>query len=309
MPAFRLFLMAASSLSALALFTVAGDSLLRAWQGEWMMALDGATATATATTQANVAAAALAALMTQVRQYAAAGAAMLGVVVVLGFYDLVRRVGPALAHHDRMIRAVQDHELLLLSQYRDLSLQLSRCRDTLADDMGMVGESTEHMRGAQEIRFASIEAGLKRMDDTLVEQLEGLAAQVSHTLQWSESKRLADQVRSAEHMGQPVAEAQVASLSNRLAQRLDHIESLLQRQGGQLTVLNQQIDRSQSANVSQFGELPASVDKAPEAPSATALEAMQSLMINLADLQVDLRAERRALRKRLNELPRTAAAG
>ena len=85
-----------------------------------------------------------------------------------------------------------------------------------------------------------------------------------------------------------------------------------ERVGSQLTDLSQRMAQVQSVNNSNFGDFntqPAQLtgthggNNAAAIASANANGAMQTMLLNLAHLQVDLRAERSALRKRLRDLP------
>jgi tetrahydromethanopterin S-methyltransferase subunit G len=290
-----------------------------------------------------------------------------------------------------------------MSHYRDLSAQLARSRDTLAADMGELDTSNQFVLGSLEMRFASMEASIKHVDDTLNERLEGLAALVSHTLQASDSKWMSDRtvnddvldgrlhridrliaqrlddlderlrvgeatvaMRLDELLGRQPSSLSLSDADPALAgaaERFDRLEARLERielharddsarLGHRLGELDQQLGSSHTAVGvqaltidalqasldallqrveaidgwlrgsgerlgTQFGELS---DRLPVAQSVnnsnfgdfttqpmpltgTHGAQLQSMLLNLSDLQLDLRAQRNALRKRLRDLP------
>jgi len=416
MSTFRLFLITACSVLALALFLLAGDKLLTFLNVDLVATMLRANPLARPL-EANEAAA-----IAEARRLGAAGALVLAFAMVIGFYHLMQRGDPLRDGQHRLAQSLHEQELVLVSHYRDLGAQLARSRDTLASDMGDMGTSTQHMRGALELRFASVESSLKRMDDTLTSRLEGLAAQVSHTLQSSDSKWMSDQAQASQHINERLqaidrqiehrldgiesqlrsgGEAldarfealgrsfqlqridtsadeldqqvlavqarldllderlesvgaqwrsgseqigqQLGSIDMRLAElpmegasdaaffdqaqmlqanfeqlsrRVESLDAWLrssgERVGSQLTDLSQRMAQVQSVNNSNFGDFntqPAQLtgthggNNAAAIASANANGAMQTMLLNLAHLQVDLRAERSALRKRLRDLP------
>jgi tetrahydromethanopterin S-methyltransferase subunit G len=88
--------------------------------------------------------------------------------------------------------------------------------------MGDLGTSNQAVRGSLEMRFASMEASIKHVDDTLNERLEGLAALVSHTLQASDSKWMSDRT-----MNDDVLDGRLHRIDRQLAQRLDELDERL----------------------------------------------------------------------------------
>ena len=216
MSTFRLFLITACSVLALALFLLAGDKLLTFLNVDLVATMLRANPLARPL-EANEAAA-----IAEARRLGAAGALVLAFAMVIGFYHLMQRGDPLRDGQHRLAQSLHEQELVLVSHYRDLGAQLARSRDTLASDMGDMGTSTQHMRGALELRFASVESSLKRMDDTLTSRLEGLAAQVSHTLQSSDSKWMSDQAQASQHINE-----RLQAIDRQIEHRLDGIESQL----------------------------------------------------------------------------------
>jgi hypothetical protein len=327
MPTFRLFLITVFSVLALALFLIAGDKLLTFLNVD-LIATILRTNPLARSLEVNEAAA-----IAQARNFGAAGALALGLAIVLAYFHLLQRGDPLRDSQLRLAKILHEQELVLVSHYRDLGAQLARSRDTLASDMGDMGASTQHMRGALELRFASVEALLKRMDDTLISRLEGLAAQVSHTLQSSDSIWMSDQAEAARLINERLqsiekqfeqrfegfesqlrsdtemaldTQSQSLQLSfEHLSRRVEHLEAWLRSSGekvsSQLTHLSQRVTQAQSGNNSSFTDFnaqPAQFNGTHGTPAE-----LQSVMLNLAHLQVDLRAERSALRKRLRDLP------
>jgi tetrahydromethanopterin S-methyltransferase subunit G len=333
----------------------------------------------------------------------AAGCLLLAAGLVL--WHLRRQRQSLDATQDDLVSRLHEQELVLMSHYRDLSAQLARSRDTLAADMGELDTSNQFVRGSLEMRFASMEASIKHVDDTLNERLEGLASLVSNTLQASDSKWMSDRT-----MNDDVLDGRLHRIDRLIAQRLDDIDERLRvgeatvamrldelvgrqpsgaavtrsdagpaaaggadgfdrlearlerielrarddsaRLGHRLGELDQQLGSSHTAVGvqaltidalqasldallhrveaidgwlrgsgerlgTQFGELG---DRLPVAQSVnnsnfgdfttqpmpltgTHGAQLQSVLLNLSDLQLDLRAQRNALRKRLRDLP------
>jgi hypothetical protein len=411
MSTFRLFLITACSVLALALFLLAGDQLLTFLNVDLVATMLRANPLARPL-EPNEAAA-----IAEARYFGAAGALALGFAIVLGFYHLLQRGDPLRDSQQRLAQTLHEQEMVLVSHYRDLGAQLARSRDTLASDMGDMGASTQHMRGALELRFASVESSLKRMDETLTSRLEGLAAQVSHTLQSSDSKSMSDQAQASQLINERLhaidqqleqrfeglahqvrggndgldaridelgrafhgsrseasndeldqqmlavqarldllderldsigaqwrggteqlglqlsgidmrlADTQADGVSDaaffeqanllranfeQLTRRVESLEVWLrssgERVGSQLTDLSQRMAQVQSVNNSNFGDFntqPAQLTGTHGGNGAAGN--LQTVLLNLAHLQVDLRAERSALRKRLRELPKSS---
>ncbi len=141
--------------------------------------------------------------------------------IAVALLHLVSRQDRIAEQEIRLGRMLSEQEVHLAARCRELSAQLLHSREVVMNDMVSLDTAQQHRQGLQEMRFASVEASLKRIDDSLTERLEGMAALVSHHLQASSSRQSGSDGAAAV----PVLEAHLKRLDRQLATRFDEIEA------------------------------------------------------------------------------------
>ncbi len=141
--------------------------------------------------------------------------------IAVALLHLVSRQDRIAEQEIRLGRMLSEQEVHLAARCRELSAQLMHSREVVMNDMVSLDTAQQQRQGLQEMRFASVEASLKRIDDTLTQRLEGMAALVSHHLQASSSRQAGAEGSAAV----PVLEAHLKRLDRQLATRFDEIEA------------------------------------------------------------------------------------
>jgi hypothetical protein len=147
--------------------------------------------------------------------------------IAVALLHLVSRQDRIAEQEMRLGRMLSEQEVHLAARCRELSAQLMHSREVVMNDMVSLDTAQQHRQGLQEMRFASLEASLKRIDDTLTERMEGMAALVSHHLQASSSRQGGSDATATA----PALDAHLQRIDRHLSQRLDEMESRLTQPG------------------------------------------------------------------------------
>ncbi|MGY0199365.1 hypothetical protein [Leptothrix sp. BB-3] len=141
--------------------------------------------------------------------------------IAVALLHLVSRQDRIAEQEARLGRMLSEQEVHLAARCRELSAQLMHSREVVMNDMVSLDTAQQHRQGLQEMRFASVEASLKRIDDTITERLEGVAVLVSQHLQAIGSR----QVGADAALAGPALEQHLQRIDRQLASRLDELES------------------------------------------------------------------------------------
>ncbi|WP_130481219.1 hypothetical protein [Sphaerotilus mobilis] len=147
--------------------------------------------------------------------------------IAVALLHLVSRQDRIAEQEMRLGRMLSEQEVHLAARCRELSAQLMHSREVVMNDMVSLDTAQQHRQGLQEMRFASVEASIKRIDDTLTERLEGMAALISHHLQASSSRQVGQ-----DGAGGPALEAHFKRIDRQLAHRFDEIEARITQPAG-----------------------------------------------------------------------------
>ena len=87
--------------------------------------------------------------------------------IAVALLHLVSRQDRIAEQEIRLGRMLSEQEVHLAARCRELGAQLMHSRERVMNDMVSLDTAQQHRQGLQEMRFASVEASLKRIDDTL----------------------------------------------------------------------------------------------------------------------------------------------
>ncbi|MDP4299592.1 hypothetical protein [Leptothrix discophora] len=204
----RLGAIAGGLLIGTALVALAAERVVTLWQAPEAARLAGASA--------------------DIRLLLAGAVVAWSLAIAVALLHLLSRQDRIAEQEARLGRMLSEQEVHLAARCRELSAQLMHSREVVMNDMVSLDTAQQHRQGLQEMRFASLEASLKRIDDTLTDRLEGLAVLVSHQLQAS-SSRLGEGAGAG---AGPALEAQFQRIDRHIEQRFDELESRMTQSGG-----------------------------------------------------------------------------
>ncbi len=197
----RLGAIAAGLLIGTAMVALAAERVVTLWQAPEAARLAGAGA--------------------DIRLLLAGAVVAWSLAIAVALLHLVSRQDRIAEQEMRLGRMLSEQEVHLAARCRELSAQLMHSREVVMNDMVSLDTAQQHRQGLQEMRFASLEASLKRIDDTLTERMEGMAALVSHHLQASSSRQGGGDVSAAG----PALDAHLQRIDRQLGLRFDELES------------------------------------------------------------------------------------